>query len=91
MWALAPQASVSAVPPLRHIIWRAARDSSRLNLLRKHELSSVRADGAVRIDHHQYEERDQEHHRTDDGDPIQVLLDDAGAGLRRVHGAGDGI
>ena len=33
----------------------------------------------------------QEDDREDDGDAIKVLLNDAGTGLRRVHGAGDHI
>lgn len=52
---------------------------------------SLFCDRSLRVDDHQHDERQQEHHREDDGDAVEVLLDDAGTGLRRVHGAGDHI
>ena len=46
---------------------------------------------AGRIHDHKRDKRQQEDNREDDGDTVKVLLYDAGAGLRRVHGAGDHI
>ena len=48
-------------------------------------------DSAGRIYDHKRDQRQQEDDREDDGDAVEVLLDDAGTGLRRVHGAGDHI
>ena len=47
--------------------------------------------GAMRVNHHEHHEREQEHNRTGNGNAIEVLLDNARARLRRVHGAGNGI
>lgn len=48
-------------------------------------------DSAGRIYDHKRDQRQQEDDREDDGDAIKILLNDAGTGLRRVHGAGDHI
>ena len=48
-------------------------------------------DSAGRIHDHKRDKRQQVDDREDDGDAIKVLLDDAGTGLGRVHGAGDHI
>ena len=48
-------------------------------------------DSAGRIHDHKRDKRQQEDDRKDDGDAVEVLLDDAGTGLRRVDGAGDHI
>ena len=48
-------------------------------------------DSAGRIHNHERDKRQQEDDREDDGDAVEVLLDDAGTGLRRVDGAGDHI
>ena len=45
----------------------------------------------MRIDDHQHEQRQQEHHGAADGDAVQVLLDDRGARLGGVHRAGNHI
>ena len=45
----------------------------------------------MRVDDHQDEQGDEEHDRACDGDAIEILLDDARARLRRIHGACDGI
>lgn len=47
------------------------------------------SDGAVRINDHQNEKADAENQRTRDGDTVKILLDDAGASLVGIHGAGD--
>lgn len=47
------------------------------------------SDGAVRINDHQNDEANAEHDCASNGDAIKVLLDDAGARLVGVHGAGD--
>ena len=39
----------------------------------------------MRIDDHQHEQRQQEHHGAADGDAVQVLLDDRGARLGGVR------
>lgn len=48
-------------------------------------------DSAGRIHNHERDKRQQEDDREDDGDAVEVLLDDTGTGLGRVHGAGDHI
>lgn len=48
-------------------------------------------DSAGRIHDHKRNKRQQEDDREDDGDAIKVLLNDAGAGLRGIHGTGDHI
>ena len=45
----------------------------------------------MRIDDHQHEQRHQEDHGEHDRDAIEVLLDDAGARLGGIHGAGDHV
>ena len=45
----------------------------------------------MRIDDHKHNQRNHEDDREDDGDAIEVLLDDAGAGLRGVQRRGDGV
>ena len=52
---------------------------------------SLFCDRSLRVDDHQHDERQQEHHREDDGDAVEVLLHDARARLRGVHGAGDHV
>ena len=43
------------------------------------------------VDDHQHQQRNQEHDREDDGDAIEVLLDDARTGLRGIHRAGNHV
>lgn len=46
---------------------------------------------SVRVDDHEHDERQHEDDRERDGDAIEVLLDDARAGLRGVHRARDHV
>ncbi len=45
----------------------------------------------MREDDHQHNERDHKHDRTDNGDPIQILLDDTRSRLSGIHRACDSI
>lgn len=43
------------------------------------------------INDHQHQQRNEKNKREDDGDAIEVLLDDARTGLRGIHRAGDHV
>ena len=43
------------------------------------------------IDDHEHDEGEQEHHRADDGDAIEVLLNDARSLVRTIHARSDHI
>ena len=47
--------------------------------------------GSVGVNDHENHEREQEHDSAADGDAVEVLLHDARARLRGVHGAGDHV
>ena len=89
--ALAPQASVSAVPPLR----RVARNATQVILpepfcVVKGQFSLF-CNRPVGVDDHKDDKRKHEDDRERDGDAVEVLLDDARTGLGGVHRAGDHV
>ena len=45
----------------------------------------------MRINDHQDDEGQHENNRANNGDAVKVLFDDARAGLRRIHRAGDHV
>lgn len=54
-------------------------------------MRNLGVDRALGIDDHEHQQRHHEHDGTDDGDTIEVLLDDARTRLGRIHRARDHI
>ena len=84
---------MSAVPPLRHIgrCENNAGYSTSSYSLCEAKKSLLTGNGSLRINEHQHDNGNEEHDCADDGNAVEVLLDDAGAGLRGIHGTGDHI
>ena len=99
-WALAPQASVSAVPPLRRmfqlICWGMLRCAAGIILPERPAYASTffsyfLPDRTLRIKNHQTDERKEEHHGKNDSNAIEILLHHARTGMIVVHLTGDHI
>ena len=70
---------MSAVPPLRHKLKRAAGSLPKARRIAKKFLA---VDSTLRIENHQKDKREQKDHGKYDGNTIEVTLDNTRASVR---------